>query len=237
MMSLFHVPTTKPLKIDEFEQTQSQATSQISLFLKDSWISTLRAAIRTSLRDIGKGWFNIHESNWEVYQKSKLKTFMEMDTLRFLVNDSLSNFTNMILNSCESTLGVEEGFVWEGNLIVSPFKPRKIALFYIELVIDDQGPHYNTNINEFETCMITLFDKGINATQAVPQLEKYIMEDIFWSGTPLLESVGAHEPHVEEMRLVIRNALKKSVIPARAYTERYKKYIDLYFLEIPKFIA
>ena len=51
---------------------------QVSLFLKDSWITTLRAAIRTSLRDVGKGWFNLHETNWEVYQISKLKKFMEM---------------------------------------------------------------------------------------------------------------------------------------------------------------
>jgi len=50
----------------------------VSLFLKDSWISTLRAAIRTSLRDVGRGWFNLHEANWEVYQISKLKKFMEM---------------------------------------------------------------------------------------------------------------------------------------------------------------
>ena len=51
---------------------------QVALFLKDSWISTLRAAIRTSLRDVGRGWFNLHESSWEVYQISKLKKFMEM---------------------------------------------------------------------------------------------------------------------------------------------------------------
>ena len=50
----------------------------MSLFLRDSWITILRTHIRTSLRDVGKGWFNIHETNWEVYQISKLKAFMEM---------------------------------------------------------------------------------------------------------------------------------------------------------------
>ena len=29
---------------------------------------------------------------------------------------------------------------------------------------------------------------------------QYIMEDIFWSGTPYLESVGEHEPAVEELQ-------------------------------------
>lgn len=60
---------------------------QVQLFLKDSWIGTLRAAIRTSLRDVGKGWFNLHETNWEVYQRSKLKKFMEMVKFSMQVRD------------------------------------------------------------------------------------------------------------------------------------------------------
>lgn len=30
-MSLFHIPTTKPMRLEEFEQTQSQATSQVRI--------------------------------------------------------------------------------------------------------------------------------------------------------------------------------------------------------------
>jgi len=63
----------------------------VSLFLKDSWITTLRAAIRTSLRDVGKGWFNLHESNWNVYQISKLKKFMEMVKFNMQVGYELLN--------------------------------------------------------------------------------------------------------------------------------------------------
>ena len=59
---------------------------QVSLFLKDTWINTLRKAIRTSLRDVGKGWFNLHETNWEVYQMSKMKKFMEMVKFNMQVN-------------------------------------------------------------------------------------------------------------------------------------------------------
>lgn len=242
LMSLFHVPTTKPMKIDEFEQTQSQATSQVSLFLKDSWITTLRAAIRTSLRDIGKGWFNIHETNWEVYQKSKLKKFMEMvkfmmqDTLRYLVNESLMNFTRMLKDACACTFDLKEPFTWKNDIISSPFKPLKNTLFYVDFVLDDNGPHYSTNLATFETSVIALFDKGISSTQAVPQLEKYILEDIFWSGTPLLESVGEHEPHVEVLRETIRLAVHQSLIPMNAYAERYKKYVDIYNLDVTNYI-
>ena len=63
---------------------------QVSLFLKDSWISTLRNAIRTSLRDVGKGWFNIHEKNFQVYEISKLKKLMEMVKFIMQVRNSVS---------------------------------------------------------------------------------------------------------------------------------------------------
>ena len=98
------------------------------MFLKDSWITTLRAAIRTSLRDVGKGWFNIHETNWEVYQVSKMKAFMEMvkfnmqDSLRYLVQDSLVHFTQMIVDACYATNQIDEEMVWGKDVINSLYK-------------------------------------------------------------------------------------------------------------------
>lgn len=51
-------------------------------------------------------------------------------------------------------------------------RPLKNTLFYVDFVLDDNGPHYSTNLATFETSVIALFDKGISSTQAVPQLEK-----------------------------------------------------------------
>lgn len=67
-------------------------------------------------------------------------------------------------------------------------------------------------------------------------LFQYILEDIFWSGTPLLESVGEHEPHVEVLRETIRLAVHQSLIPMNAYAERYQKYVDIYNLDVTKYI-
>ena len=62
------------------------------------------------------------------------------------------------------------------------------------------------------------------------------MEDIFWSGTPLLESVGEHEPHVEELRETIRNAIRKAVIPLRAYAKEYEKYQELVNMDVNQYV-
>ncbi|XP_071943674.1 dynein axonemal heavy chain 1-like isoform X2 [Antedon mediterranea] len=241
-MSLFHVPMAKHLRIEEFEQTQSSQTSQVQLFLKDSWISTLRAAIRTSLRDVGKGWFNLHETNWEVYQKSKLKKFMEMvkfcmqDSMRYLVQDSLVNFTQMIIDACYSVLECQDTMDWGNKLIVSPYRPKRNCLFLVDLILDSTGCHYSTPLPSFESMLVSLFDRGIGATQHVPQLEKYVLEDIFWADTPLLESVGEHEPRVEELRENIRNAIRKALIPMKAYSKAYEKHMQLMNLDIDEYI-
>ena len=57
-------------------------------------------------------------------------------------------------------------------MFFSIFRPRKNALFLIDLVIDKEGVHFSTNVPSFESTLVSLFDKGIQATQNVPQLEK-----------------------------------------------------------------
>lgn len=88
----------------------------------------MRNNIRGALREVGKGWFNIHETNWEVYQISKLKKFMEtvkfimQDSMRFLVQDSLMSLTQMVVDGCASTMELNEDYNWGNDLINSKFK-------------------------------------------------------------------------------------------------------------------
>lgn len=53
-----------------------------------------------------------------------------------------------------------------------PCRPRKNPLFIVDLVLDTTGVHYSTPLEQFETSLLNLFDKGILATHAVPHLEK-----------------------------------------------------------------
>ncbi|KAM8930485.1 dynein axonemal heavy chain 1 isoform 1-T1 [Pelodytes ibericus] len=241
-MSLFHSTLTKCIRLEEFEQTQSQTFSQVQLFLKDSWVSTLKNAVRSGLRDVGKGWYDLSECNWEVYCMSKLRQLMELikfnlqDSLRFLVQDSLVNFTQMILDACYSVLSCTEHMEWGGDLVNSPYKPRKNPLFLLDLVLDSAGAHFSTHLDNFEATLITLFDKGILATHSVPQLEKFVLENLFISGTPLLESVGLHEPPVEDLRKNIRTAIQKALIPLKAYAKQYEKYLELNNTDVETFL-
>lgn len=59
---------------------------------------------------------------------------------------------------------------WSAQLLLH--RPRKNPLFIVDLVLDGSGVHYSTPLEHFETSLLNLFDKGILATHAVPQLEK-----------------------------------------------------------------
>ncbi|XP_075795609.1 dynein axonemal heavy chain 1 isoform X2 [Pelodiscus sinensis] len=232
-MSLFHSTLSKYGRLEEFEQIQTQTFTQVQMFLKDTWINTLKIAVKSSLREIGKGWYNLYQSNWGVYQMSKLHKLMELikfnlqDSVRFLVQDSLVSFTQFLLDACCGVLDCSEDMDWGEDLINSPYKPRKNPLFVVDLILDNTGVHYSTPLENFETALVSLFDKGILATHTIPQLEKFVLENMFIRGTLLLESVGLHEPAVEELRKAIRSAIRKAVIPLYAYAKKYENQLEL----------
>ena len=65
---------------------------------------------------------------------------------------------------------------------------------------------------------------------------QFIMEDLFITGTPLLESVGDKEPHVVELREGIRRALQFAVVPMLAYARKYEQFLDLNGTDLAKYI-
>lgn len=71
---------------------------------------------------------------------------------------------------------------------------------------------------------------------APPSIPQLVMEDIFISGDPLLESVGLHEPLVEELRATMVNAVQKAMIPLQAYAKEYRKYLELNNSDIATFL-
>ncbi|XP_062843095.1 dynein axonemal heavy chain 1 [Trichomycterus rosablanca] len=241
-MSLFHIHFTKPLRLQEFELAQSKMHTQVQLFLRDSWVTTLCKGIRFSLRDAQHGWYNLTESRWDVYRMSKLYRLMELvryslqDSLRFLVQDSLASVAQLILDACQSVLKCPPNLGWGSDLINSPYRPKRNPLFLVDLVLDQTGVHYSTPLENFEMSIINLINEGILATHNVPQLDKFVMENLFISGVPLLESVGLWEPEVKDLRERVSSALRQATIPLQAYAQEYKCHLELHNSDINTFL-
>ncbi|XP_051804747.1 dynein axonemal heavy chain 1-like isoform X2 [Acanthochromis polyacanthus] len=237
-MTLFNVTSVTPLQLDEFVDIQSKIHTKTNSLLRTTWTDTLRNNISSKLATTGKGAYNINESHWEIYKMSKLYKLMtvvrlnQQDSLRHLVLDSLASLTQLLLDACHSVLTCPQDLVWGSDLLTSPYKPKKNPLFLLDLVLDQTGVHYSTSLGMFETSIVTLFDKGIQATYSVPQLDKFVMKNLFIGDDPLLESVKLWEPEVTELREKVRNALIQAAIPLRAYAAEYEKHLELHNLDV-----
>ncbi|VUZ49153.1 unnamed protein product, partial [Hymenolepis diminuta] len=144
---------------------QLQTFQQSSSYLKTTWIENLSRQIRLNLRESGKGWFNIYETDYYVYSKSKLKKFLDsirfcmQDALRYNVFGSLNGFVNMIEDTCVDCLDLSKDYEWLDDLHSSRILPKNNPIFLVDLVIDSDGVHYNINLEDFDRCCVQIFDK------------------------------------------------------------------------------
>lgn len=90
----------KYMSLDEFESSQTQVTSNVCLngfniksviviviffnyyqlikHLKGPWLENVTYILRMCLGDLGKGWFNINQRQYEYYEIAKLLRMMEL---------------------------------------------------------------------------------------------------------------------------------------------------------------
>lgn len=79
-----------------------QASDHVANYLTENWISTIKNLIRSSFKNIGKGWFNLNVELLETYMHSKLRRFLYMvklmmsDAMRFMSEKSLQDYVSFI---------------------------------------------------------------------------------------------------------------------------------------------
>jgi dynein heavy chain len=75
---LVNATVSKSARLDEFEHGQNSAIAAFATMLKDTWAIAIKNHIKSSLKDVGKGWFNMKDTNRELYDFSKLKRLLTM---------------------------------------------------------------------------------------------------------------------------------------------------------------
>ncbi|KAI9209204.1 dynein heavy chain and region D6 of dynein motor-domain-containing protein, partial [Polychytrium aggregatum] len=253
---LFVTNITKIVKIDEFEQMQNQSLQNIKSFLKDSWLTTLKTIIKIGFKDVGKGWYNMQESNMEVYKISKLRKFMTsvkfimQDSIRFMVLNSMADFIKMI-----ATVSTQKVFINGTNevKIVDNEKPTNIAssaaaaapgasennskkpLFMIDMVFRQGKVTYATDLSMYEHAILTCFDKALSVVEGIPELEPIVMDQIFWATKPMIQTPHATEPYIRSQRQILVQAIHHGMVPLEQYIRQYDKHLKLLNLDIAQY--
>ena len=177
-LSLYTTGYTKSVTDEEFKASQEMGLASTVTYLKESWTSALKSAVKSSLKEIGKGWFNLNETRTEVYAMSKLKRFLKM--VNFLMQDcvitmaeaSLHNYADFVIErssyqieviSCSEVVATPFG----GAIQFSHLPP----LFVTDLEAKDgECVGYRVEPSDFVTAVLGVFDKGSASVQDIPQV-------------------------------------------------------------------
>ena len=101
--------------------------------------------------------------------------FSMQDCLRYLVEESLESYTEMISDACIGVMGCEADMKWPcEDVIKSPYSPKKNAIFLIDLAFEDSQMKFSTDPSVFLESCVNLFNKGVECTKKIPQLEKMV---------------------------------------------------------------
>jgi len=97
------------MKVNEFNQIQKSSTSQISYYLKETWVNKIKEIIKTNFvedpqvaREFGREWTSLNETSKENYELGKLKRFLTstkfvmQDTLLYMTKASVKRFVEAI---------------------------------------------------------------------------------------------------------------------------------------------
>lgn len=108
----FFSPPEKTQRIEEFVMNQQAANNGLLAAVKETWVNAITGTVRHHLKDVKKGWFNLEESNLEVYTFSKLRKFMYRinfgmeDALRDMMYRMVGDYTKMMRQFCPDSVEV-----------------------------------------------------------------------------------------------------------------------------------
>ena len=85
--------------------------------------------------------------------------------------------------------------------------------------------------------MLAVFEKGAASVQDIPQIEKFVMEDLFWSDTPMLQTIATHEGVTPACRSRFHAALLETLPPMAAYVALFEKYEPMVQMDVAAYMA
>jgi dynein heavy chain len=194
----------KSMRIEDFKQIQNSSISQTSYYLRETWVNKIKDIIKGNFNDMGEGWFNLGETNKEIYEAGKLKKFLTQvkfimqDTLLHLTRRSVLGFVEAILKFLPLSVDIIDAnnvvnkFITDeeqAKLDEDPFSVPKdpIPLFTIDLVLEDgtNELQYSVDPGDVVSTIMQIFDAGIETLQEITQIEQKLLPHLFKSNNKM----------------------------------------------------
>uniref|UniRef100_A0A182PVU0 Dynein heavy chain linker domain-containing protein n=1 Tax=Anopheles epiroticus TaxID=199890 RepID=A0A182PVU0_9DIPT len=242
-LPLFVVALDRPIPLEDYEKQNLTQTSKTIKYLQNTWIERTTMHLHRLLSRIGQGDLNIGVSRWEIYTVMKLKRLIEQvlfrmqDALRDLVLDSTAAYVHLLVNDCSAVLAIEnDDYFWDGNLLDSPFEPKRSAVFYLTLEMGPEAPYYSTDPDLFPGTLRNAMDDVLRECHFIHTIEPSLMQSLIFAENLYLSSVGLIDSTIVKLRQTLLEYYRKALLPLQAYAARFAAYKELFFTNVKEFI-
>ena len=239
----------KPVRVDEFSGSQHATVGALQSYLHDKLLVNATAAVRQGLKDVDKGWLNLHERSRELYDFSKLKrlmtriNFMIGDAVRTCALQAMRDYVAMIERTCQYDVEVRglkdapltlRGASDSGSRVeAATVQP----LFSVDLLFKDGCIQYSSAPTSLASTPLEVFDAAFAALSRLPQIESSCLPQLFPANNVThLAAVQREEPIVDQHAERLTALLSAATQPLSAYLSLYDSYVPFLQLNLDEHV-
>lgn len=252
---LLSLRSNKSFHLEEFQQTQAQLVSKTKKMLTEDWVPQLGRELRSALSEVSKGWFNLEETDREVYNMSKFSNFMTLvscmmiDAARQCVLNNFKLFDDFIADLAPNSVEVKSP-----TEVISDFPKDStgamiMPLFEIDMAIeketitDPKGVEsevdkicYGINPVLFKEACTTILSSIVDAVRSIPIIEPRVLPDMFRNVVLTLSTINEDEEQLVEHKSHVVAHLDAAIDVLQQYLATYDEYTEFIRLDNAKFI-
>jgi dynein heavy chain, axonemal len=233
---------TQSQRLEDFESSQGNHLREFVSYVDKEWIENICNCIMECLSGVSKGWFKIDETDENAYKMSNLRfffqfvNFMIQDTLRDVVMKSLQEYRDMILrgtaakSSLNSNTKLAPLFLTHLSFYSSSsFSGHDEKMEKKSVAEDDDKTikiGYKDTPEKIAKSAIRVIRKALESLEGISQVERRVMNKLFWSSTPTVRAVQYMEPCVQKIVKQIAKHLRDSIVPVNEYKKQYEQYME-----------
>ena len=289
--------SSKPVRLEELERLQAAAQGAFATSLRDGWAAGCKNGVRLALGDVGKGHFNLRETDATSYGFSKLSRLLRCahwrmeSTLRSALVAAAGDFAGFIEHACAATVAVRASNSVTVTHAQAPrgVLSRRCPLFALEMAVataeegeegwggepgaaaaaasssdassspsdttvtaaaaGDATPTSDSQLRARRrfaysyapealcAAPLAMLDRALRSAAGIPQLERTVMDRLFWPSEPLIAPVHPAEPTIAALKSRMTAALARACRPLDVYLRTLEPYVPFLNLDIEAHVA
>ena len=136
LRNIYNTNITHTMSVRDFEGSQNGSITSTTNYLKNQWGEAIKQTILENFREAPggpKSWFNLNETNRDVYENGKLKKFLTQ--VKMMMQDTLLNITQ---RSVKQFVEVMLRFLPKGVTVIDSNTAKNVFFTEEELKNDEQ---------------------------------------------------------------------------------------------------